>query len=43
MNQFEMPEVFGKLLLEMPVVLKMPFVSTYSIYLRKQRDDIVFD
>lgn len=43
MNQFEMPEVFGKLLLEMPVVLKMSSVSTYSIYLRKQRDDIVFD
>lgn len=43
MNQFEMPEVFGKMLLEMPVVLKMSFVSTYSIYLRKQRDDIVFD
>lgn len=43
MNQFEMPEVFGKTLLEMPVVLKMSSVSTHSIYLRKQRHDIVFD
>lgn len=37
MNQFEMPELFRKLLLEMPVVLKMSLVSTCSIYLRKQR------
>lgn len=43
MNQFEMPEVFGKMLLEMPAVLKMSLVSTHSIYLRKQRDGIVFD
>lgn len=43
MNQFEMPEVFGKLLLEMPLVLKMYLVSTCSIYLTKQRDYIVFD
>lgn len=36
MNQFEMPEVFENLPLEMPAVLKAS-ISTYSIYFRKQR------